>query len=302
MKKAKSLMIIIVMISLFFVGCDDKEDEEIILPDLIEENEPEPTPFPLFIGDIEIENSPVRIVSLSPSLSEIVHELGYGSRLIGRSSYCDFPPVVLETADIGSGANPDVDRIISLSPNLVLTTMPLSGMDMFRMEQSDIRTLTIPASASLGDLRDTYRALGLVFEGLFTGIEAGDNAFSGISQACDNTQVVNIGRFIYITGGMKAATGDTLESSVFSCFGVNVAASCINYDFDFELLLENQPDIILLNDIYEAADLLEAEYFAELDAVIEGRIIFIDNSAFERPSSRLVPLIEQMLMDFREYI
>jgi ABC-type Fe3+-hydroxamate transport system substrate-binding protein len=170
---------------------------------------------------------------------------------------------------------------------------------MFRMEQSGIRTLIIPASASLGDLRDVYRALGLVFEGLFTGAEAGDSAFSAISRACDNTSVVNIGRFIYITGGLKAATGDTLESSVFSCFGVNLAASGTNYEFDFELLLENQPDVILLSDVYTAADLLASEFLPELDAVAEGRIIFIDNTAFERPSARLVALIEGMLADYR---
>jgi iron complex transport system substrate-binding protein len=299
MKTKKLLAILIIFCLFIFIGCDDKEDEEVIEPDIIENEPDEPMPYPLFIGDVEIERSPQRVVSLSPSLTEIIHELGYGSRLIGRSSYCDFPPVALEVTDIGSGANPDIDKIISLSPNLVIATTPLSSMDMFRMEQSGIRTLTIPASASLNDLRDTYRALGLVFEGLFIGAEAGDNAFSAISRACDNTGVVNIGRFVYITGDMKAATGDTLESSVFSCFGVNAAASGINYEFDFELLLENQPDIILLNDIYEAADLLASEFLSELDAVQAGRIIFIDNTAFERPSSRLVSLIEEMLTDFR---
>jgi iron complex transport system substrate-binding protein len=299
----KKLLILLISLCLLLIisGCeDDKKEDEAYIPDEpVEIPEPEPMPFPLFIGSVEIERSPQRVVSLSPSLTEIIYELGYGSRIIGRSSYCDFPPVVLETADTGSSANPDIDRIISLSPALVLTTAPLSGMDMFRMEQSGIKTLLIPASASLGDLRDTYSALGLIFEGLFTGVEAGGNAFSTISRACDNTGVINIGRFIYITGGFKAATGDTLESSVFSCFGVNVAANAIGYEFDFELLPEIQPDVILLSNIFTADDLLASEYFAELDAVTEGRIISVDNSAFERPSSRLTALIEQMLADYR---
>jgi iron complex transport system substrate-binding protein len=282
-------------------GCEnDKSEEEPVIPIETENEEvPEPTPFPLFIGDVEIERSPQRVVSLSPSLTEIIHELGYGSRLIGRSSYCDFPPVVLEIPIVGSGANPDIEKIISLSPTVLLTASPLSGMDMFRMEQSGIRTLLIPASGTLNDLRDSYRALGLVFEGLFTGVEAGDNAFADISRACDNTAVINIGKFIYITGGFKAATGDTLESSVFSCFGENIAAAWTSYEFDFELLAENPPDVILLNDIFSPEDLTASEYFAELEAVMENRIIFINNAAFERPSSRLVALIEQMLADYR---
>jgi iron complex transport system substrate-binding protein len=286
---------------LFSVGCDDdKNGDEIENPDeIINEKPDEPTPYPLIIGDVVIEQSPTRVVSLSPSLTEIVHELGYGNRLIGRSSYCDFPPVILSITDVGSGANPDIDKIISLSPSLVLTTSPLSGMDMFRMEQSGIKTLTIPASGSISDLRDVYRALGLVFEGLFTGIEAGDDAFSEISRACDNRGVVNIGKFVYITGDMEIATGDTLESSVFSCFGENVARDGINYKFDLSLLFENQPDVILLNDIFKIEDLLSSEYFGELGAALEGRVIFIENSVFERPSSRLVTVIEKMLIDFR---
>ncbi|MCL2698315.1 MAG: helical backbone metal receptor [Oscillospiraceae bacterium] len=296
MKITKILLLLLVLISLLITGCDDKDDNEAIEPDIILEPIPEPTPFPLFIGDVEIQSSPQRVVSLSPSLSEIVHELGYGNRLIGRSSYCDFPPVMLEVSEAGSAANPDIDKIISLSPALVLTTTPISGMDMFRMEQFGIKTILIPSSGSLHDLRDTYRALGLVFEGLFTGAEAGDNAFAAVSRACDNTSVVNIGKFIYITGGMKIATTDTLESSVFSCFGENIAVG-VNYEFNPELLLENQPDVIMLNDIYAAADL--PEYFNEFDAVTEGRIIFINNAAFERPSSRLVLLIDEMLADYR---
>ncbi|MDR2532838.1 MAG: helical backbone metal receptor [Oscillospiraceae bacterium] len=280
-------------------GCDKDGGEIVQEPDITEEP-PEPTPFPLFIGDVEITQSPPRVVSLSPSLSEIVYELGYGSRIIGRGSYCDFPPVITEAPDTGSAANPDVDKIISLSPYLVLTTAPLSGMDMFRMEQSGIKTLVIPASENISSLREVYRVLGLVFEGLFTGIEAGDEAFALISKVCDNTGVLNIGKFVYITGDMKAATGDTLESSIFSCFGENIAADGGNYDFDLSLLSENQPDIILLNDKYTADDLLASENFSELDAVIGGKIIFIDNSAFERPSIRLALLVEKMIADYRD--
>jgi iron complex transport system substrate-binding protein len=299
MKKIFTLLLSFCLL-LTVSGCEkDNGEEEIIEPDIIEDPAPEPTPYPLVIGDVVIEYSPLRVVSLSPSLTEIIHELGYGSRLIGRSSYCDFPPVILGITDAGSGANPDIDRIISLSPSVVFTTAPISAMDMFRMEQEGISTLVIPASACIEDLRDVYRAVGLVFEGLFTGIEAGDNAFSGISRACDNTGVVNIGNFVYITGDFKAATGDTLESSVFSCFGVNLARSGVNYEFDFELLIENQPDVILISDKYTLEDLLASEYFSELNAVTEGRIIFINNTIFERPSSRLVNLIEEMLADFR---
>ncbi|MCL2018268.1 MAG: hypothetical protein FWG70_00790 [Oscillospiraceae bacterium] len=295
-----------VILALIFVisigaGCDNNGNgDDIGETDITAEPDPEPTPYPLFVHDTEITRSPERVVSLSPSLTEIIHELGYGSRIIGRSSYCDFPPIIRQMPVTGSGANPDIDMIITLSPYLVLTTMPLSAKDMFLMERHGIKTLTIPACISLSDLRDSYRAVGLVFEGLFTGMDAGDSAFSDISRVCDNRSVVNIGKYIYITGDLKAATGDTLESAIFSCFGENIAKDGEDYEFDFELLIENEPDIILLSDIYEVGDLLALEHFSELNAILENKVILIDNSVFERPSSRLVPVIEKMLEDYRK--
>jgi len=302
LKRISALALIFVIA--FIGGCDD--DQNIIdqTPEIIEEVD-EPMPYPLFIGDVEIVSSPESVVCLSPSLSEIIFELDYGSRIIGRSTYCDYPPNILSLPDVGSSANPDIEKIIELSPSLLLVSTPLSGRDMFRMEQAGIATLTIPAASNLSGLRDIYRALGLVFEGMFTGAESGDQAFAVISKACDNIGVVNIGKFLYITDGLKAATGDTLESSIFSCFGENLAAGGTDYEFDMSLLSAlsedsaGQPDIILLSDKYTIDDLLASEYFRELDAVTQDRIIFIDNSCFERPSARLERLIEKMITDFR---
>ncbi|MCL2108782.1 MAG: helical backbone metal receptor [Oscillospiraceae bacterium] len=301
----KKIILSVIFLAVFTItGCDDKtivddggEIEQ--TPVFVEE---EPTPFPLFIGDILIEDSPEKVVSLSPSLTEIVFELGYGERLVGRGSFCDFPSRVVSLPEAGSGANPDIDRIIALSPDLLLTTTPILARDVFRMEQAGITTLIIPASGDLNSLSDTYRALGLVFEGMFTGAEAGDEAFSVIAKACNNTAVVNIGRFVYITNDLKAATGDTLEHAVFSCFGENIARIFDNYEFDFSVLVDNQPDVILLSDRYTAEDLRASENFSELNAVVSGRIIPVDNSFFERPSARLVDVINEMLEDYRNLV
>ncbi|MCL1824190.1 MAG: helical backbone metal receptor [Oscillospiraceae bacterium] len=299
MKKLIAILLVVFLIVLT-AGCDDNNDtEETNEPELTEEPVDEPEPYPLIIGGVEITASPNRVVSLSPSLSEIIYEIGYGNRIIGRGIYCDYPPAIQQTPDAGSSANPDIDKMIALSPSLVITAAPLSQMDMFRMEQDGIQTLVIPPASDLSGLRDVYRALGLVFEGIFTGTEKGEEAFSALSKACDNTGVVNIGKFVYITKDLKAATGDTLESAIFSCFGENIAENGADYTFDLSLLAENQPDIILLNDRYTVNNLLDSDAFNELDAVLNNRIILIDNTYFERPSVRLVHMMMNMIAEYR---
>lgn len=257
-----------------------------------------PQPFPVTISGIEIENSPENVVCLSPSLTEIIYEMGFGEKLKGRGSYCDYPPVALETTDMGSSANPNIDRILSMSPDVVLTQTPIADKDLFIMEQAGIKTLILPSVKTLNGFKEIYQALGLLFYGAFTGAEAGEEAFSVISKAFDNPNVVYIGNFVYVTESFGLAAGDTLESAVLSCFGSNLAKSGENYDFDKTLLLENQPDIILLSDKYSLSDLTEDEVFSQLEAVLGEKIIYIDNTYFERPTKRITELLEKLVSDY----
>src|SRR5712692_10493869 len=52
-----------------------------------------------------------RIVSLSPAATELVFALGAGDRLVGRTTWCDFPPQVRAIPSVGDGLNPNVDAI-----------------------------------------------------------------------------------------------------------------------------------------------------------------------------------------------
>lgn len=62
----------------------------------------------------------MRIVSLVPSHTEILFALGLGEQVVGVTVHCDYPQQAIQKSKIGSFAYPEVDRIISLRPNLVL--------------------------------------------------------------------------------------------------------------------------------------------------------------------------------------
>src|SRR5688500_16441039 len=63
----------------------------------------------------------MRIVSLCPSLSELVFDLGLGANLVGRTKFCIHPADGVATVEkVGGTKNPKIDRIIELAPDLVL--------------------------------------------------------------------------------------------------------------------------------------------------------------------------------------
>src|SRR4051812_13460267 len=65
-------------------------------------------------------DSPVRIVSLVPAVTEMLYAIGAGSRVIAVSSYDGFPPQVKKLPNVGALLDPNVERILSLKPDLVI--------------------------------------------------------------------------------------------------------------------------------------------------------------------------------------
>ena len=62
----------------------------------------------------------LRIISLAPSTTEILFELGLDKNIVGVSNYCDYPPEALTKEKVGSFSQPSIEKIISLKPDLIL--------------------------------------------------------------------------------------------------------------------------------------------------------------------------------------
>lgn len=286
--------------ALLLVGSCERGGEggsgtEELIPVMAERSEEkEPQPYPVTVNDVWIDAAPKRVVSLSSSLTEILYEMGYGASVVGRGSYCDFPREVAAVPDVGRPSKPDYDLILSLSPELLFTATAIPVKDRYRLEESGIRTVYFPVPHTVEEFEKIYRAVGTIYEGLFDGENKGTEDFSKLKKALEDPDRLSLGRFVYLTEGLSPATGDTFESAVLSCFGENAAAAGMDYSFPSESLLESQPDWILLNGDYTAEDLLSDETYALLNAVQNGNVLSVDNSYFERPSLRLIELIDSL--------
>ena len=298
----KKRLLILLSACIMLCGCDIRmekpEETEEALPavattELTAEPEPEPEPFPVIINDTIIEKSPERVVSLSPSLTEILFEMGYGDRIAGKGSYCDYPAETAEITDVGRPSKPDFDMIISLKPELLFTATAIPIKDMYRLEENGIKVVYIPYPVSMEQFSHIYSAVGLIFEGKFDGEAAGEKCFGTVKNAVSGAEI-DLGKFVYITEGLSVATGDTLESDFLSAFGTNIGADGEDYGYPKEYLVEIQPDVILLNDNYTIDDLLSDEIYSQLTAVANGNVYCISNAYFERPSGRISELVDAL--------
>jgi iron complex transport system substrate-binding protein len=104
------------------------------------------------------ESSPRRVVSLAPSLTEIIVDIGGASQLVGISSYGRVPPGVEKAKRVGGFIDPSIEHVISLSPDLVIG-VPLQGKALESCASAGLRTLEIECQ-TLEEALIAYSKLG----------------------------------------------------------------------------------------------------------------------------------------------
>ncbi len=85
---------------------------------------------------------PERIVTMAPSVTEIVFALGLGDRVVGRTDYCKYPREALEKPSIGGYLNPNYERLVGLHPDLVIL-LEAAGPPMPGFHKLQLPTLEV---------------------------------------------------------------------------------------------------------------------------------------------------------------
>ncbi len=99
-----------------------------------------------------------RIVSMSPSVTEILFALGLGDRVVGVTRYCKYPPEAQTRAKIGGHLDPNFEAIVALKPDLVITRED-DEQAVQRLEQLGISTLVVNHKR-LDDILDSLDTIG----------------------------------------------------------------------------------------------------------------------------------------------
>jgi iron complex transport system substrate-binding protein len=71
---------------------------------------------------VTVTSLPQRIISLSPSNTEILFALGLGSRVVGVTEYCNYPPGALNKSKVGGYSTVNIEKVIALKPDLILAS------------------------------------------------------------------------------------------------------------------------------------------------------------------------------------
>jgi len=115
--------------------------------------------FFLWVATAALAGGPQRIISTSPSITEMLYALGLGDRVVGVTSYCHYPPEVRDKPKIGNYLRPDVETIVSMQPDLVVS-LAEHGELRPRLERLGLKILALQHN----DLAGIYRSIAELSE------------------------------------------------------------------------------------------------------------------------------------------
>ncbi len=293
--KFRFLLLILTALAVF-AGCAHIESEQLASSEPVY-TDPPPVKqdYPVSFENEVFDSSPQTVASLSPALTDILFDLGLSERLVGVSDYCRAPSE--DITKIGSPAMPDIDAIISLAPQLLISQSPLASADVIRLKQAGIRTLYIPVPSSFEYLCEEYIRLSLVFYGAVDSKDIAVSALSEIDGAMVAASQSGLNTdFVIITAardsGYAVAGEEALVSDMLGVFGENIFGGEQTAVLSKDELLGMNPQTVIADDSLDEDDI--KELFDN-----SPRVIITDLTAFERPTAALSEAIENIMGSLR---
>lgn len=241
-----------------------------------------------------------RVVSLAPSATEMVFAVGAGDRVVGVTTFCNYPEQAKEIAKVGDTMKPNMESIIALKPDIVLVstasqieaftrTLAENGIAVFVMNPVGIKDLY----KNMDDLGEMFSTKDLS-NSIVAVLRARENA---VRDKCDVAGAVGrIPVFVQISKEpLFTVGGSSLITEIIEGSGGHLLTSGITEAYpklSKETATAYNPDAIILS---ESDDNKEPnEVFKNSPAVKNGRVLKVNADLLSRPGPRLIDAMEQI--------
>ncbi len=249
---------------------------------------------------------PDRIVSLAPSITEILFAAGLGDRVVGVTTFCDHPEEARRRPKIGGMANPSLEAVVRLRPDIVVMTTdgnPREFKD--RLQKLGIETYVF-RERRLGELPEGIRKMGIAlnaekdFNALATRIEKALLRFEK-EKVLHGEKVVFI---IWPDPLIVAGAGTAISDAIGLLGGINIAdTSGVRYPkYSIEELIRQSPDVIFIGKGHKDMKVLSERLLRRLRsvrAVKEERVFYVGDGLY-RLGPRVIEGIEEMIRLLRQ--
>jgi iron complex transport system substrate-binding protein len=237
-----------------------------------------------------------RVVSLSPSSTEILFALGVGPSVVGRTTYCDFPPAARAVPDVGNGIEPNVEAIAARHPDLVVLYASAAN----RAAERGLAALHIPVAVLKLDVAGDVIRAAHTLAALTGAAAAADSLVATFRASLAAVEAAAAARperrpriyvDVWANPPMTVGQGSYLSEVLRAAGAVNsfgdLGASAA--PVSLEAIVARDPDavLVLVSDTARVPDLASRPGWSAVPAVREGRVLVVDGSLYGRPGPRM---------------
>ena len=255
--------------------------------------------------DTTVPEVSVRIVSLSPTATEMLYAIGAGDQVVAVDSLSTYPAEVTDKVTKISAYEPSAEAILGYKPDVVLISD-----DMNKISEQLIAgnpKLQVWTGAEASSLDDVYQQITEL--GALTGREDAaatliESMKTRIAKATENISAPMSPKsyFYELDNTLYSVTSNTFVGALLKPFGFTNIADDVKVGNDYpqlnaEVIVKANPSIIFLADTKccatSAAEVAKRPGWAGIDAVKNGQIVELDDDVAQRWGPRVVDLIEQ---------
>lgn len=249
---------------------------------------------------IKIPTNIERVVSLAPNLTENIFAVGAGGKIVGDTSYCDFPEEAKKIQKIGDTLSPNMETIVALKPQIVFVSTASQIENFTKILESQNIKVFVQAPKNIDDVLKNLKQLGEIFGTeektgkliadlqrriRMTQAKIANQNQPKVFVQIDKESLYTIGKNSFITDLINQAGGKSLTDNLTTDYP----------KISKETALALNPDVIILS---ESENNLEPnEVFKNSNAVKKGKVFKISADLLSRPSPRIVDGLEQVAGD-----
>ena len=235
--------------------------------------------------------APSRIVSLNPSTTEIFFAIGAGRRLIGRTSFDNWPDSAKLVPDLGNGINPNVEAVLGARPDLVVLYASRDNrVAARRLIAGGVNTVSLK-NDHIGDFARTTMLLGAILHDTVRAATVRDSVqrtLDRVAVAMRGVSRPSVFWHIWDAPLITIGSGSFMDELVNLAGAINVYSD-INGpsgEITLEDVARRNPDFILAGPI--GAHAIESDSrWKIVRAAREQKIIVVDTNIVARPAVRL---------------
>lgn len=301
MKISKKIILAITALSLTFAaaGCAGKTAD--VKPQetgtAAKTSDSKATQYPMTIKDsngdeVTIDKEPAKVVSLGPNITETIFAIGAGSKLVGRTDYCDYPEEAKKVQAIGNLTDPSIEKIAELKPDLVFASTHVKPEVEKKLKELGIKVVYLYSEDSFDGVYKTIGDMGKILNAQQGSDKVVADMKAKVAMVQDKVKGLNKPTLYYVVGYGKSqftAGKDTFIGKMIEMAGAkNAADDVTGWSYSLEKLVEKNPDMLVCSNSFDSKKGIQAaDGYKDLKAVKEGRLYEIDENILNRQGPRL---------------